>query len=44
MPAVQVVVADAGDGAVAADFPVAPPEFLLLVHVRPLSQSSMPRT
>jgi len=41
---VQVVAADVGGGPVAADFAVASPQFLLLVHVRPLSQSSMTRT
>jgi hypothetical protein len=39
VPAVQVVVPDVGDGPVAADFAVASPHLLLLVHDRPLSQS-----
>ncbi|WP_194921179.1 hypothetical protein [Catenulispora rubra] len=44
VPAVQVVVTDEGDGAMAADFAVASPHFVLLVHVRPLCRVRLIRT
>jgi hypothetical protein len=44
VPAVQVVAADVRDGPVAADFAVASPQFLLLVHERPLCRVRMTRT
>ena len=44
VPALQVMVADVGDGAMAADFAVASPQLVLLVHVRPLCRVRLVRT
>jgi hypothetical protein len=44
VPALQVMVADVRDGPMAADFAVAPPQLLLLVHERPLCRVRMSRT